>query len=181
MAAGTVREALWELVSRPHQTLLLRWNWKTALLSSLARGSVFFLANLPSGGNAAAAAMLTEFAFRGTTSGFYGAITQSLRRIEPAWRAVAAAFVLLPAVQHSLEFLVHAACGTARLRASLLASMAFTGLSTAVNLYLMRRGLLIVGEQGRTLRSDLAALPRAAGELVMSLVDVCRRAAPRRV
>ena len=37
--------------------------------------------------SAAFGVLLTEFAFRTLTSGFYGAITQAFRRVETAWAA----------------------------------------------------------------------------------------------
>src|SRR5271165_3632296 len=135
--------------------IALHWNWKAALLSSLFRSSVFFTANLSAGRKAAVAAMMTELVYRAVTSGFYGALTQRFSRIQPAWRAAVTAFLLLPLVQHSLELLVHFLRGTANLRVSIGASVAFTGLSTLVNLCLMRNGVLVTGEGCKTLGQDL--------------------------
>jgi hypothetical protein len=50
--------------------------------------------------------------------------------------------------------------GTQKLAASMTASVAFTALSTAFNLFAMRRGVLIVGADRLTLRQDLRAMPR---------------------
>lgn len=175
MPSESLQSALAALALRPRETLLLRWNWKTALLSPLARGSLFFLTNLPSGLGAAAGALMTEFVLRGATSGFYGAVTQNFRRVEPPWCAFLAVFVLLPLGQHVLEFLVHLVRGTPRLGSSILASVGFTVLSTAVNLHLMRKGLLVVGDEGRSLFDDLAALPRVALESFTSAGAAWRR------
>jgi hypothetical protein len=175
MSSDSLQSALAALVLRPRETLFLRWNWKTAVLSSLARGGLFFLTNLPSGLGAAAGALMTEFALRGATSGFYGAVTQNFRRVEPPWCAFLAVFLLLPLGQHALEFAVHLVRGTPRLGASILASAGFTVLSTAVNLHLMRKGLLVVGDEGRSLLHDLGALPRVAREFLVSAGAACRR------
>jgi len=136
------------------------WNYKSAVLSSCFRSSLFFTTNLSAGLDAATAALVTEFLFRFVTSGFYGAATQAFRRVDPPRLGTLGAVVLLPSVAHSLEFLVHSARGTPELAASMAASMAFTALSTAFNLFAMRRGVLIVGDGARSLGRDLASLPR---------------------
>jgi hypothetical protein len=157
--------------------IVLHWNWKAALLSSLFRSFVFFTANLSAGWQAAFAAGTTELVYRALSSGFYGALTQRFSRIEPAWRAAVTAFVLLPLVQHSLELLVHLLRGTANLTVSVGASVVFTGLSTLINLCLMRNGVLVVGEGGKTLREDLASLPRIGRASIRSVVAAWRRPA----
>ena len=43
----SVAEALADLFLNPWRRLLLRWNWKTALLSACVRGTIFFIANPP--------------------------------------------------------------------------------------------------------------------------------------
>jgi hypothetical protein len=152
----------------------LHWNWKAALLSSAFRSLVFFGANLSAGWPAAIAAMTTELVYRALASGFCGALTQRFSRIEPAWRGAVAAFVLLPLGQHSLELLVHFLRGTANLKLSVGASMAFTGLSTLINLGLMRNGVLVVGEGGKTLRQDLASLPGIVRASILSVFTARR-------
>jgi hypothetical protein len=129
-------------------------------LSASSRSLVFFTANLTAGPDAAVAAMTTEFVLRFMTSGFYGALTQAFSRVEPALHGTLAALVLLPSMAHALEFLVHWSRGTPELAASIIASMMFTVLSTAFNLFAMRRGVLIVGDGGGTLLSDLRRMPR---------------------
>jgi hypothetical protein len=152
-----------------------RWNWKAAVLSSIVRGLIFFSVNLVAGPRAAVAALITELAFRGVASGFYGALTEAFRYAEPEWAASLAALLLLPIFCHSLEFLVHLMRGTAKLRASVLASVCFTAISTLFNLYAMRRGALVTGKGGDTLGSDLKRMPR----LVVSFLVAGPRAALR--
>lgn len=147
------------------------WNYKSAVLSSCFRSGLFFTTNLSAGVDAATAAMVTEFLFRFVTSGFYGGATQAFRRVEPPRFGTLGAIVVLPTVAHSLEFLVHSARGTPELAASMAASVAFTALSTAFNLFAMRRGVLIVGAGAASLRRDLASLPR----LMVSFIGAAAR------
>lgn len=165
----TVPQALAGLIRHPIQNLLRKWNWKSALLSSVLRASVFFLTNLSAGLPAAVAAMNTELVFRGITSGFYGTITESLRKAEPAWSAAVAAMILLPLANHSMELLVHWLRGTHNLVSSILASVALTAVSTLFNLFAMRRGALIVGDERRSLLDDLRRLPLLLVEFLLIL------------
>lgn len=164
------------LVSQPGHYLAARWNWKAALLSSLFRGLIFFAVNARSGLRAAAGALLAEFVLRAATAGFYGALTQAFRRVEPAWKGYFAAMICLPLCGHTLELIVHWVRGTPNLRASLLASIAFTAVSTSFNLHAMRRGAFITGEGAAPLLSDLRAVP----QLIAALFGGLKRAVLRR-
>jgi len=159
--------SLWDvlrsLMRDPVNQLLRRWNWKSAVTSSLVRAAIFFFVNLTAGTDAAIAAFLTEFAFRACTAGFYGCLTQHLTRAQPHWQGLLGALVLLPFFNHTLEFLAHWWSGTEKLAASIVASVAFTVISTAFHLFVMRRGLLVTGEGSQSLGKDLAGMPRAVG------------------
>jgi hypothetical protein len=140
--------------------VIRRWNWKSALLSSLFRATIFFFTNLIAGWHAAFGAMLAELALRSVTSGFYGAITESFALARPAWAATAAAVLTMPFLAHSLEFVVHWLRGTPKLGLSIGTSVIFTALSTAFNLYAMRRGILVTSGNGKSLRDDLSHIPQ---------------------
>jgi hypothetical protein len=150
---------LYDLARHPHEQLVRRWNWKSAVLSSLFRSSLFFVANLSAGPDAAQAAFVTELAYRGVTAGFYGALTQAFRDARPAWAGMVAAMILLPGVSHLLEFVIHWFRGTPNLTESLVLSVALTALSTSFNLFAMRRGALTVGGGSSPLLRDLRQLP----------------------
>jgi hypothetical protein len=155
----TVSQVLRSMVTHPVDRLVRHWNWKSAVLSSAFRSAIFFTANLSAGLDAATAALITEFVFRGITSGFYGAMTQSFRRAEPRTLATVTVMVMLPALTHTVEFVVHYLRWTVNLKTSILASMTFTALSTVFNLFAMRRGALIVGQGRESLLQDLAKMP----------------------
>jgi hypothetical protein len=156
------------LMRHPWRFVLSRWNYKSAVMSSAFRAQVFFVANLASGPEAALGAMLTEYLFRFATAGVYGAVTQAFRHVRPEHTATLAVMVLLPAVGHSLELAVHWLRGTPQLAASIGASVAFTVVSTAFNLFAMRRGALIVGEGSHSLWHDLARMPALLAAFFLS-------------
>lgn len=168
----TVGAVLNGLVAHPVDNIVRRWNWKAAATSVMMRGSIFFTANLSAGLDAALAVLLTEFVFRTLTSGFYGAILQAFRRAEPAWAAALSTTILLPMTNHAAEFLIHWARGTPKLKTSIAASVVFTILSTLFNLYVMRQGVLVVGENSNSLWHDMKRMPG----LVISFIAIVPRA-----
>jgi hypothetical protein len=166
--APTIGEVLLELVRHPERNLIRRWNWKSAVLSSLFRAAIFFFTNLVAGWHAAVGALLAELMLRAATSGFYGAITEAFSEARPLWAAMATAMVVLPLANHSLEFLVHWLRGTPKLAASITASVIFTALSTSFNLYAMRHGVLTVGVKSKSLREDLGRLLPLLGQFLLA-------------
>lgn len=176
----TVRQVLQSLLRHPIQLLIVRWNWKAAIMSSLIRASIFFVANVSVGVDAALAAMNTEFLYRACTAGFYAALTQSFRHARPAWQATLTAMVLLPLVSHSIELLIHWWRGTPKLAVSILASACFTALSTAYNLFAMRHGALIVGQDASTLGEDLRRTPAILWKFVQVAWDLLMMRSGRR-
>jgi hypothetical protein len=154
----TAAGALSTIVRSPGEVLLRRWNWKSALYSSLCRSAIFFGANLPAGYEAAAGAMMAEFVYRAVAAGFYGSLTQFFRKVEPRWHGMACAVAILVIVSHSLEFLVHWSRGTPNLAAGIGASVCFTVISTLFNLHAMRRGVFLTDQDGRSLWEDLRSL-----------------------
>lgn len=157
MSVTDVLRSLW---ADPMGLLVRRWNWKSAFLSSLSRGLIFFFTNLPAGLHAATGALVAEWCYRALTSGFYGAITQSLSEAEPAWAAVVAALIILPLSSHAVELTVHLLRHTPKLAFSLIGSACFTVLSTLFHLYAMRRGVLVVRAGGSSLAEDMRRMPR---------------------
>lgn len=145
----------------------LGWHWKSAIFSSLCRSAVFFFSTLPFGVKAATGAMIAEFLYRAFAAGFYGALTQAFRKAEPRWAATIVVMFGLPAFSHAIEFAMHWLRGTPNLKVSILASFAFTIISTAFNLHAMRRGVLVVGG-GKSLLGDLRALPEVVFTFIVS-------------
>jgi len=155
----TVFNVLGQLCRTPGDLLLRKWNWKSAVFSSLIRAAIFFFCNLTAGMHAAEGAMLAEFVYRGITSGFYGAMTQAFRKAEPVWQASLTVMVLLPLSSHSIEFVVHLVRHTPHLRTSIVSSVCFTAISTLFNLYAMRRGVLVTGAGAGSVASDMRRIP----------------------
>jgi hypothetical protein len=83
--------------------------------------------------------------------------------------------IVLPLTGHSLELAVHSLRGTAKLKASIVASVCFTAVSTLLNLYAMRRGTLVTGTGQQSLSSALKRMPGLiAGFLVSARLALWR-------
>ena len=156
----TVAGALLSVLCHPGEYFIRRWNWKSAVTSTLFRAPIFFFVNLAAGPKAAAGAFVTEFVLRSLTSGFYGSLTEAIHDAEPGWLAGLTAMVLMPVANHSLELVVHWLRGTPKLVNSILASVLFTAVSTLFNLYVMRQGAFLVGENRQSLGQDMRRMPR---------------------
>jgi hypothetical protein len=158
---GTVWQVLGDVARHPLRELVWKWNYKSALTSALIRGLLYFLTNLSAGLVAATGALTAEFLLRLAVAGFYGALTQAFRRVVPERSGTIAAMVLLPAIAHALEWVVHWFRSTPALALSVALSICLTAITTSFNLFAMRRGALVVGEaDSRSLFVDLARLPR---------------------
>jgi len=164
-----VAEVLAGIVRCPGNLLWRRWNWKSALFSSIIRGAIFFSANLLGGITAAVSALVTDLIFRPFVSGFDGAIIESFRSARPPWAATLVVIIAVPVINHLIEVAAHWARGTQRLGTSVIASVSFSVLSGLFNIFAMRRGVLIVGPGRRTVLEDLRSLPAVIAAFLVAV------------
>ena len=127
--------ALRALARHPLRWMIRYWNWKNALLSAIARTSIFFAVNLTASWDSAVDAALTEIFYRAPMVGTLASLSQSFRRVQPAWKASVVIMFALPAIGHGIEFAVHSLRGTARLYESVLVSIVFSMFSAVVRLF----------------------------------------------
>lgn len=179
-----VRDVFKNLVRHPAQ-LIIRWNWKAALLGAILRASFYYTVYQASRESwiVTLTAVSVELVFRFITTGLAGAVVQSFRRATPFWLANVIMSILLPAFSHSIEFLTHYAQeryffdifaasenGVARQRAFAI-SVLFSVVSVLFNLFAMRHGVLLVGagEETQTFANDIKRIPRMVGEFTAFL------------
>jgi hypothetical protein len=160
-----------DVVCHPVRHCVWNWNWKSSVSSALCRAAIFFCLNAPAGMDSALRAMMTELIYRAIASGVLGSLTQALRHSRPRL----AALLLLPAIGHLFEYLVHLQAGTPRLETSIAASITFSVITTSFNLFAMRRGALIVGQGQQSLLADMARLPGLIVAFVVCGVRPLRR------
>jgi hypothetical protein len=157
-----VAQALSALLRNPWQHVVLRWNSKAAVLSAFFRGVIFLIASVKSHHAGRASGVFAEALFGAVSAGFFGALTQSLRFAQPEWLAALLLAGVFPLAFQLGDFTFHAALGTQVFLIGMISSAVFTVLSSGFNLYIMRRGTLLVGEEGNPFSQDLSALPRLA-------------------
>ena len=159
----TVAGVLAAIARHPIQFVLGRWNWKAAALSALMRGTIFFIATLGGGLTIASRTLLVDVTFRIPLAGVCAAVIQEVRNATPAWASLAVALGAVPVVAHAVEISVHSIARTPWLWRGVGASIALSIVSSAVELFLMRRRILLVGPQGAPLLTDLRRLLRVLG------------------
>ena len=153
--ATTLGGAIVDIVRHPVDRLVRNWNWKAALISACLRTTIFFTVNLTASWNSAVSAAVTELFYRAPMVGTLAAMSQSFRRVEPAWVASAVVMAVLPAMGHGIEFVVHWLRGTERLTESVAVSVAFSVATTGLNYLLHRRDVLVVGHGARPFLADI--------------------------
>lgn len=174
--------AVWADILRNPAQLVRRWNYKSAIFSSIMRSSIFLFTYLQlagkenSGRNAvllAFGAAGAQFAYRFLSAGIIGSLIQSFRRVEPAWAAMLMIMLMIPAVSHLFEFLVQFAYGSltktgGNTDEAILRSVCVSIISTLFNLFAMRRGILLTGADAdrKTLWGDMQAIPRIVFDFV---------------
>ena len=146
-----------------------RWNWKAATLSSVMRGSIYFFTHISLGLRAALSAMSVEMVFRAVNSGVSASIAQSFRKARPKWLATVCVMVMLPAYGHTVEYTLHTISGDQNRNKSILISIAFSVTSSLFNLFMMRRGAMLVNDpQQQSIWSDLKRMPVLAAKFAAS-------------
>lgn len=172
-ARNTLGEAWSNLLRNP--SLFVRyWNYKGAIMSGAVRAPIFLVTYLIGRESLrlALGAALVQFVFRFLIAGVGGTLIQAFRRVEPAWKALITILVVVPFISHVLEFCVQFTfaylTGTNdHTDEAIVRSICFSIISALFTLFIMRRNVLIVGEESKSLLSDLARLPFLIFEFVM--------------
>ncbi|HVQ56866.1 MAG TPA: hypothetical protein VMS29_08935 [Pyrinomonadaceae bacterium] len=169
----TIQGAAFEIVRHPFRTLVLNWNWKSAIISSVLRAPIFFAAYLAQkqGLRMALGAMGVQFIFRAITGGTNGSIIQSFSKVEPAWHAVVTIPFILTIVMHFGEWVLQGAydsyTGTNGKTTAVLLSILASVVSGGFNLFAMRRGVLLVKDESQqSFWHDIKQMPWIVFELV---------------
>jgi hypothetical protein len=163
-------------ILRHPTSLLSTWNWKAAAVSAIIRALMFLLINLRSGHASAEKAMLVEAVYATFAAGLLGSITQHLRHTVPRATTALIVWAGLPALLLIVQYFVHRATGTPRLRTSLIASFVFAAFATGFNWFAMQRGAMLTGGEASSTISDLRRLPIVLADFLLVLPRAALRA-----
>ena len=164
----TVGHAFLQLLHHPAHYFIRHWNWKSALFSAGNRGTIFFVATMRRGRVEMSVAVLVEITFSVTVAGVYAAFTQAMRFARPEWLGTAIVALALPSALLGMDYLAHLYTGMHHMRPALTFATALSVVSSLFNLFVMRRGALIVGEQGDSLLRDLKRMPVLIAKFVIA-------------
>ena len=162
-----------DLLRHPFATMVLRWNWKAAVLSALLRAPIFFFTYLfkKDGLKLAVGAAIAQSVFRFIFGGVNGAIIQSFSKVEPAWHAVLTVPLALAVFSHVVEFFVQTIYdnqnGVSGKGNAITVSIIVSAISAIFNLFAMRRGALLVKDESQqSIWRDLKRMPWLALEFI---------------
>ncbi len=161
------------LLRHPIDTLVLRWNWKAAVLSALLRAPIFFFTYLfkKDGLKLAIGAAVAQSVFRFIFGGVNGAIIQSFSKVEPPWHAILTVPLVLATISHVIEFGVQTLydnqTGVNGKGKAIAISVLVSAISAVFNLFAMRRGALLVKDESQqSIWRDLRRMPWLALEFL---------------
>lgn len=161
-----------DILRHPIDTVIYRWHWKSALFSGLIRMMIFLIGYQNQGTKIMLAAAGIQFIFRVSFGGIGGAVIQRFSKVEPPWHATITVPVFITAISHIIEFIIQinfdAYYGTNLAAKTTIASIVISVMSAVFNLFLMRRGVMLVkDEQEKSLRKDFASIPRLLFDFIM--------------
>ena len=176
-----------ELLRHPIRSVVMRWNWKAAVLSALLRGPIFFFTYIfkKDGLKLAVGAAIAQSIFRFIFGGVNGSIIQSFSKVEPAWHAVLTVPIILAIFSHLVEFCVQTLydnqTGVNGKGRAIMFSVIVSAISAIFNLFAMRRGALLVKDESQqSIWRDLRRMPWLAFEfLSFPLVWTMRKSKKR--
>ena len=122
------------LLRHPFAAVVVRWNWKAAVLSALLRAPIFFFTYLfkKDGLKLAVGAAIAQSIFRIIFGGVNGSIIQSFSKVEP---------LVLAAFSHLMEFAVQTMydnqTGVNGKNNAIIVSVAVSAISAIFNLFAM--------------------------------------------
>jgi len=168
---NTITEAFRNVWSDPGQ-FVKNWNYKGAVLSGVVRAPIFLITYLAGRESLriAIGAATVQFIFRFLFAGVGGTLIQGFRKVEPAWKALAAIMLILPLISHAFELIIQALFAyftstQAHTDAAILRSITVSIISALFTLFAMRRNVMTVGdEESRSLLHDVSRLPRLVFE-----------------
>jgi hypothetical protein len=155
----TVAEALFQVLRRPFYYFIQHWNWKSALFAAINRGTIFFVATMKRGRMEISIAVLVEIIFSCATAGIYAAFTQAMRFARPEWLAASVVALVIPAALYGVDYFAHVWTGMHHVQPAVTFATGLSVVSTLFNLFIMRRGAMVVGEGSQPLWRDLIRIP----------------------
>ena len=164
----TVGKALLQVLSNPFYYFIQQWNWKSAMFGAINRSAIFLVATMKRGRVEMSVAVVVEILFSCATAGIYAAFTQAMRFAEPEWLGAGVVALIIPGVLFGADYFAHVWTGMHNVRPAVGFATGLSVVSTLFNLFIMRRGALVVGEGSQPLWRDLIRIPGLIVQFVIA-------------
>jgi len=139
--------------------LALCWNWKCALMSAVARSTVYAIAMARGGLRQGVAVIGIEMLYVTATAGLYAGLQQSALGLRQRRLGDLAIVLGVPGLSQGVDWLLHRAVGAPMPQRALLSVCIFTLVSALFHRHVMRQGTFLTGCQGGTMAEDFRRIP----------------------
>ena len=154
------------------------WNWKAAFITALCRGAACMAALRHVHPHAREHFSAVEMAYVLLTAGIFSAWQQQALCIKPRYCAWLVVVMLVPLTSLGADALAHSLLDHIDAHALGMGALIFTLVSAMFHWHLMENGAMLVGEESRSLASDMRQLPVLALSFVTAPVRWLRKSLP---
>jgi hypothetical protein len=135
------------------------WNWKAAVITAIFRGAACMAALPHVHPHARQHFSFVEMAYVLLTAGIFSAWQQQALGIMPRYFSWLVVVVMVPLTSLGIDALAHMLLDHISSHALGWSALAFTLVSAMFHWHVMQNGVMLVGEQSRSLPSDIRQLP----------------------
>jgi hypothetical protein len=139
-------------------------------MSAAARSIVYLAALARSGTGDGLSVILVEIVYVTLTAGLYAGLQQRALGFRSRLFGNLTVVVGVPALAQALDWLIHRAAGAAAPGKATVAVCVFAAVSALFHLHVMRRGVFLTGQKGRSFIDDFRQIPRLVIAIVIAPV-----------
>ena len=136
-------------------------------MSATVRSLVYLVALARSGSQGRLVIIAVEMAYVTLTAGVYAGMQQRALSVRARWLGNLLVVLGVPGLSQVLDWVTHRAVGPNTPARAIVAASLFTFVSALFHLHVMRRGVFLTGEAGRSLADDFRRIPRLVLDFVL--------------
>jgi hypothetical protein len=135
------------------------WNWKAALITAIFRGMACMTALRHVHPHARQHFSVVEMTYVLLTAGLFSAWQQQALSIKPRYLAWLIVVFAVPITSLSVDAVAHSLLDHIDAHALGFGALVFTLISAMFHWHIMQNGVMLVGDQSRSLSSDIRQIP----------------------
>ena len=136
-------------------------------MSATVRSLVYLVALARSGSQGRLVIIAVEMAYVALTAGVYAGMQQRALSSRSRWLGNLLVVLGVPGLSQFFDWVTHRAVGPNAPTRAIVAASLFTLVSALFHLHVMRRGVFLTGEAGRSLADDFRRIPRLVLDFVL--------------